>query len=90
MRARIADIQELGRILDVYERATRQVNNKDKSSIMFSPNTNQQVKIQVRTILPIEGEARSEKYLGLPIAVGKSWKSVFGYIKKKIRCRIQG
>ena len=39
MRARASDTQELGRILEVYERASGQVINKDKSTIMFSPNT---------------------------------------------------
>ena len=37
MRARASDAQELGRILEVYERASGQVINKDKSTIIYSP-----------------------------------------------------
>jgi len=39
--------------------------------------------------LSIGSEARSERYLGLPISVGKK-KRTFEYIKKKIWSRIQG
>ena len=41
MRARPSDAQELAHILKIYERVSGQVINKDKSSIMFSSNTNQ-------------------------------------------------
>ena len=40
--------------------------------------------------LSIGFEARSERYLGLPVSVGKSKKRSFEYIKKKIWSRIQG
>ena len=40
--------------------------------------------------LSIGFEARSERYLGLPVLVGKSKKRSFEYIKKKIWSRIQG
>jgi hypothetical protein len=39
MRARADDAKELRHILEVYEQASGQMINKDKSSIMFSPNT---------------------------------------------------
>jgi len=90
MRARASDAQELGRILEVYERASGQVINKDKSTIMFSPNTEQRVKDHMRTTLSILEVATSERYLGLPVLVGKSRKNTFEYIKKKIWSRIQG
>ena len=35
-------------------------------------------------------EAKSERYLGLPVSIGKSRKKTFEYIKKKVWCRIQG
>ena len=90
MRASQSDANELRRILNVYERASGQVINRSKSSILFSPNSDHQVKLQVRSILSIDQEARSEKYLGLPVTVGKSRKRTFEYIKKKVWVRIQG
>ena len=89
MRARASDAQELRHILEVYERAFRQVINKDKSSIMFSPNTRQEERGQVRSSLLITSEASSEKYLGLPVSIGKSRSKAFEYIKRKLWSRIQ-
>ena len=90
MRVKASDAQELGRILEVYERASGQVINKDKSTITFSPNTDQRVKDHMRTTLLILEVATSERYSRLPVLVGKSRKNTFEYIKKKIWSRIQG
>ena len=89
MRARASDAQELRHILEVYERASGQVINKDKSSIMFSPNTRQEERGQVRSSLLSTSEASSEKYLGLPVSIGKSRSKAFEYIKRKLWSRIQ-
>ncbi|WVZ98110.1 hypothetical protein U9M48_043588, partial [Paspalum notatum var. saurae] len=48
------------------ELASGQVINKDKSSVLFSPNISNHTKQQMRAILSINQEAKSEKYLGLP------------------------
>ena len=77
MKARISDAQQLAHILEVYERASRQVINMDKSYIMFSPNTNQYVRTEMKACLSIDHEANGENYLGLPVSVGKSRKSDF-------------
>jgi hypothetical protein len=90
MRARADDAKELRHILEVYEQASGQMINKDKSSIMFSPNTSQYRRNQMRANLSIVTEAKTERYLGLPVSVGKSRKKAFDYIKKKIWSRIQG
>ena len=50
-------------ILNVYERASGQVINKDKSYIMFSPNTADNIRWQMIVALSIMQEARSEKFL---------------------------
>ncbi|KAJ1285997.1 hypothetical protein BS78_03G320500 [Paspalum vaginatum] len=89
-RASADEAHELKRILEVYERASGQIINKDKSSIMFSPNTCQQIKCQLKSRLSIVNEASEGKYLGLPITIGSSKKKTFEYIKKKVWSRIQG
>jgi hypothetical protein len=90
MRACKGDAQELRRILQVYERASRQMINRDKSAILFSPNTTSVDKDEVRQALNIVQEVKSERYLGLPVSIGKSRKKAFEYIKKKVWLRIQG
>jgi len=84
MKARASDALELRRILEVYEKASGQVINREKSSLMFSPNSGQYDRGLMRSNLSITVEATSEKYLGLPVTIGKSRKKPFKYIKRKI------
>jgi hypothetical protein len=67
----------------VYERDSAQVVNKEKSSIMFSPNACQQVREQVRSSLLITSEAITEKNLGLPVSVRKSKKKHLNILRRK-------
>ena len=93
MKARCSGAQALKQIMCKYELASGQVINKDKSSILFSPNTGDHAKQQMRLILSINQEASAEsaeRYLGLPVSVGKSKKKAFEYIKQKVWARIQG
>jgi hypothetical protein len=59
-------------ILSLYEDCSGQIINKDKSSIMFSKNARSAEKHQLMTALGINVEARIEKYLGLPVYMGRS------------------
>ena len=95
MRAASSDAQELRRILQIYESASGQMINRDKFAVLFSPNTSLDDRQRVRQILNIQMEAKrmeakSERYLGLPVSIGKSRKKAFEYIKKKMWVCIQG
>jgi len=84
MKAEVGGAQELMRILERYEGASGQIINKDKSSIMFSPNTSEIIRHHIKSNMSIIQEAWNEKYLGLPVSVGISKKKIFEYIKKKL------
>ena len=90
MKAGCSGAQALKQIMCKYELASGQAINKDKSSILFSPNTGDHAKQQMRLIMSINQEASAERYLGLPVSVGKSKKKAFEYIKQKVWARIQG
>lgn len=64
--------------------------NKAKSAVLFSRNTNAQRKLEVCTILEITRETMNERYLGLPVQVGRSKSRTFAYIKDRIWKRIHG
>jgi hypothetical protein len=90
MRAQNEEAAELKRILAVYERVSRQMINKDKSSILFSSNTKRTVRVHMKATLSISQEKWGERYLGLHVSIGISKKKAFAYIKQKIWCRVQG
>lgn len=89
-RAEIDDCRELCRILEVYERASGQKVNMDKSSIFISPNVDVAKKRELMECLGIHSVLINEKYLGLPMILGKSKKEFFGNIKERIWKRIKG
>jgi hypothetical protein len=57
---------------------------------MFSRNTSNAKRKEVLEELKISAEARTEKYLGLPVYVGRSRTKTFEYIKDRVWKRIQG
>ncbi|KAL3813976.1 hypothetical protein ACJIZ3_015244 [Penstemon smallii] len=77
-------------VLDVYEKASGQQVNYQKSSIAFSKNTKEEVIDSIRTVLPMEIVDKHDKYLGLPSIVGKSKKEAFANIRDKVCYRLQG
>ncbi|XP_066396356.1 uncharacterized protein [Miscanthus floridulus] len=89
-KAKPAEAQQLKDILAIYEEGSGQLINADKSAVMFSPNTKDSDRRGVMQALHIRSETMNEKYLGLPVFVGKSRSSIFAYLKERIWQRIQG
>lgn len=90
IRATEGDAKQLQDILDLYENCSGQMINKAKSAVVFSCNTKAQQKKFVCDHLQVTKEAMSERYLGLPVHVGRSKNGIFGYLKDRIWARIQG
>ncbi|KAL3819736.1 hypothetical protein ACJIZ3_005641 [Penstemon smallii] len=77
-------------VLENYGKASGQEINFEKSSIVFSRNTNEVDILRVQSYLPMTIEEKHDKYLGLPMITGKSKKAVFGYIRDRIWERVEG
>jgi hypothetical protein len=77
MKATRAAARVLKNILNIYELASGQMINKDKSSILFSPNTSSTTRQQIKAIMSINQEAKNDRYLGLRVSVGKAKKRTF-------------
>ena len=80
----------LQHVLQLYEECSGQMINKDKSSILFSKNCGQGRKAAFMSLLNLSHEARSDKYLGLPVYMGRSKSKLFAYLKDRVLKRIQG
>jgi len=77
-------------ILQLYEHCSGQVINKAKSVVLFSSNTNPEHKQVVCDMIQVTKKTMSERYLGLPVHVGKSKTATFAYVKDRIWKRMQG
>ncbi|XP_030969612.1 uncharacterized protein LOC115989874 [Quercus lobata] len=77
-------------ILRIYESASGQKINTEKSSIFFSPNTSQERKDEIVSILGPMNDLRHAKYLGLPSIIGRSKKQIFAEIREKVGKKLAG
>uniref|UniRef100_A0A453GEU8 Reverse transcriptase zinc-binding domain-containing protein n=1 Tax=Aegilops tauschii subsp. strangulata TaxID=200361 RepID=A0A453GEU8_AEGTS len=57
---------------------------------MFSPNTSDATKAEVKNALHIQSESWNEKYLGLPVHVGRSRRKAFAFVKGALAGRVYG
>uniref|UniRef100_A0A803PJL2 Reverse transcriptase domain-containing protein n=1 Tax=Cannabis sativa TaxID=3483 RepID=A0A803PJL2_CANSA len=71
-------------ILDVYERATGQKVNFQKSSLYFSPNVELRDQTLISDFMRIPVRSSFEKYLGLPQHIGQTKKQLFHYLHDKV------
>ena len=74
----------------MYENASGQKINTEKSSIFFSPNTTQNTKDAIFSILGPMNDSRHTKYLGLPSFIGRSKKQVFSTLKERVGQKLAG
>ncbi|XP_030510222.2 uncharacterized protein LOC115724971 [Cannabis sativa] len=71
-------------ILTDYSSAFGQMVNFTKSALFFSPNTTNEIKNNVATILGIPVRDSFDKYLGLPQTFGRTKKEAFNYIRDRV------
>lgn len=74
----------------MYERCSGQIINKAKSAVLFSKNMKFLQKKEVCDTIQVTKETMSERYLGLPVHVGRSKGNTFAYLKDRVWKRIQG
>ncbi|XP_027182324.1 uncharacterized protein LOC113780749 [Coffea eugenioides] len=88
-----ATVQEAKQVKDIllkYTKISGQLVNFEKSAVYFSRNTPTHVKEKVCHELGNMREAGSGRYLGLPMAIGRSKNQVFGYIMSSVMNKMKG
>lgn len=81
--AQLHSANRLSEILRIYAECSGQVVNKEKSSIYFSHNATPPVREAMKHALGIFVEAFTERYLGLPTAVGHITSGSFEHIGER-------
>uniref|UniRef100_A0A803QJ80 Reverse transcriptase domain-containing protein n=1 Tax=Cannabis sativa TaxID=3483 RepID=A0A803QJ80_CANSA len=76
-------------LLSIFEAASGQQVNYDKSFIFFSANTNAEARNTICDFMGINEAGLDSHYLGLPNTMGRNKKALLGFLKEKIRKRIQ-
>lgn len=77
-------------LLKVFEKASGQQINKDKSSVFYIQNCSAQTRQEICDHLQISEANDNSLYLGLPNMIKGKKSTVFGYIKERLMERIQG
>lgn len=78
----------LKNILKEYEISSDQCVNYNKSTIFFSKNTQEDVKMTIVGMLGVRSSINPERYLGLPNLVGRGKKATFQRLKDSLKQRI--
>lgn len=76
-------------MLKMFERASGQQINVDKSSVIFSNNTHEEVRSSLKQQLKFSEAGDQSLYLGLPSIIHRKKSVVFGYLKNKLSEKIQ-
>ena len=77
-------------LLPLYENASGQKVNGDKTALYFSHNTPQDRRASITNIFGTNPSTQFEKYLGLPSVIGRVKKKAFHELKDWIWKRLQG
>lgn len=70
--------------MNVFEQASGQRINLEKSSVVFSRKVDADVQASLSSILGVTCEEEHERYLGLPIHIGRSKTAIFSYLKERL------
>ena len=87
-RASMSDTKEIQRILRVYELSSGQQLNSSKTSLYFSPNTDNETRDRVKTMFGAQVIKPHEANLGLPSLVGRSKNNTFAHLKQRMANKV--
>ena len=77
-------------ILVLYEKASGQKLNREKNHRVLSKATSEEKKLEIIEALGVSEVKEYEKYLGLPVVVGRNKKASLNFIKERVWNKLQG
>lgn len=86
----MTELEVIQGILEVYEQASRQQINRGKTTLFFSKAIAEETKEEIINFLGVLEIKEYEKYLGLPVVVGRKKKASLNYIKERVWNKLQG
>ena len=83
-RATMSDLLVVQDILSLYEEASGQKLNREKTNIFFSRAAKEETEAEISNFLQVPEVREYEKYLGLPAVVGRNRKASLNFIKERV------
>ena len=80
----MGDLQDIQNILLIYEHASGQQINRDKTTVFFSKAVLLEIKVAIQIFLGAIEIREYECYLGLPAMVGRNNKGSINYINERV------
>ena len=74
----------------MYENASGQKLNREKTTLFFSKATLEKRKLEIIEKLGVSEVKEYERYLGLPAVVGRNKKASLNYFKERVWTKLQG
>ena len=75
--------------MDKYERAPGQKINSAKTTLFFSKTVIDSSKKEIKNLLGVLKIREYEKYLGLPVVIGRNKKASLNFIKDRVWGKLQ-
>ncbi|XP_074326550.1 uncharacterized protein LOC141664498 [Apium graveolens] len=88
-RATRGEASQVMSLLSVFEKVSGQKINVEKSNVFFSQNVQQETKTEILQVTGFMEASASTQYLGLPNCIGRNKSAILGYLKDRVRNRIQ-
>ncbi|XP_071723523.1 uncharacterized protein [Rutidosis leptorrhynchoides] len=89
-RATLADCQQFLQVLKWYKAAAGQEINFSKSNILFSKNVADDCRLELKQCLGVFNSLETNKYLGLPIVLGRNKNVSFDFLRNRLRRKLAG
>jgi hypothetical protein len=80
----------LGTLLDLYESASGQMVNRQKTSLFFSKNTLLTIRTEIQQFWGVSSSCDIDTYLGMPAFIGRNKGLAFRKIKEQLIKRLEG
>ena len=87
--AKVEEVKSIQTILEVYEKASSQQINAEKTTLFFEKPVREETKNSIKLLLDMPEIKHYEKYLGLPAVVGKNRRASLNYIKDRVWGKLQ-
>lgn len=88
-KANVTEATKILQLLDIYEQASSQKVNKEKSSVFYSSDVIRYNRVDIFQALQMVEADEKCQYLGLPNILGRGKSAMLGFLKERVYSKIR-